>query len=137
MVDKILMQLKGQLNHPDLSPELVPALAHIFIANQDIVRVCKVLIRDEISQSKASDLFRESSLCSQLLQKTFQIVGEEYVRKLFRTLIKELCASNANLETDPSVITDAAEQEVNKAALISWTSRFLSVVFRSALDMPE
>jgi len=120
-------------------PEVEKATANLLIFLEQIENCIKWSVTEQLRVTDRREIFRENSLAATLIQWTFKLEGERFLKDALRGPITDLCNSSDDLEIDPFSTEGRLlpeEVERNSKAIAVWTKRFLDGLAGSLGSFP-
>eukprot|EP01114_Cavostelium_apophysatum_P013486 TRINITY_DN327_c0_g1_i1.p1 TRINITY_DN327_c0_g1~~TRINITY_DN327_c0_g1_i1.p1 ORF type:complete len:761 (-),score=200.56 TRINITY_DN327_c0_g1_i1:47-2170(-) len=119
-------------------PHIERAMTHLLVHMRQHEQLIEFFVHEQLQTTDKREIFRENTLASMLVQWSFRLIGQEYLKNIFGDLIVELCNSGETLEIDPVMATEEiVDLDANIRNLSSWSKRFNERLVNSLANIPE
>eukprot|EP01103_Thecamoeba_quadrilineata_P014884 TRINITY_DN4544_c0_g1_i1.p1 TRINITY_DN4544_c0_g1~~TRINITY_DN4544_c0_g1_i1.p1 ORF type:complete len:569 (+),score=85.70 TRINITY_DN4544_c0_g1_i1:51-1757(+) len=122
----------------DCRDELFTAVVNMFVANELVVSLLKLVFRSEIQQSKvmnACTLFRGESPAVKLMSKYFSFEGKAYLLQFVRPLVLKITQCRS-LEINSDRLEPGESAQANGAQLLQIAQEFIEDVCHNPSKCP-
>eukprot|EP01117_Protostelium_nocturnum_P016248 TRINITY_DN6388_c0_g1_i4.p1 TRINITY_DN6388_c0_g1~~TRINITY_DN6388_c0_g1_i4.p1 ORF type:complete len:547 (+),score=144.70 TRINITY_DN6388_c0_g1_i4:86-1726(+) len=112
-------------------PGLYRSIVFILFHSDALENTVRWSVEEELRRKPANSIFAENCLASSLVQNSFMLLGQEYLRETFGEVVDLLLASNVDLEINPTIMKEEGERKVNRDNLKEWAEKFFQKFFNS------